>query len=221
MITYTEANAESNFRYLQKTLYPQAKRIDNVKGRSNAYAKVFQDTDADYVYIIPGDHNVNEDFVFEEPKDDNIHVWPSVNRSNQYISYNSGIRLFPVAPLKNHVFDKVDPLLGIDHTFVLETKSASNNQWDYNDFSMFSHIVRENITLRVMMDEGVEHANYEYNKWQEWDLHPAYSRDNIKVFWEFAETLNPNDIPDELFDTYDHLKKMFVESFIKSEVDAR
>lgn len=221
MITYTEANGESNFRHLQTSSYAKAKRIDNVKGRSNAYAKVFQDTDADYVYIVPGDHNVSPEFVFEEPQDDAIHIWPSVNRSNQHISYTSSIKLFPVAFFKNHTFDKVDPLLGISHPVVLEETPASTNQWDYNDFSTFAHVVKENLTLRLMIDQEIAGAKEEYLKWQEWDLHPGYSKDNIKVFWEFAEQLNPNEVSEDLFDTYDQLKKMFVESFIKTEVNTR
>jgi hypothetical protein len=221
MITYTETNGESNFRHAQRTVYPQIKRIDNIKGRSNAYAKVFEDTDADFVYIVSGDHNINPEFKFKEPTDDAVHIWPSVNRSNQYVSYSSGIKLFPVAQFKNHKFDKVDPLLGFDHKVILETDPASTHQWDYNDFAIFSHVVKENIILRVMIDEGINGAVDEYATWQTWDLHPEYSRENIKVFWEFAETLNPNDVPDELFDDYDHLKKMFVDSFIKTEVNAR
>jgi len=221
MITYTETNGESNFRRLQTVVYPQAKRMDNIKGRNNAYAKIFQETTAKYVYIIHGDHSINEDFVFLEPQDDNIHIWPSVNRSNQQVSYNSSIKLFPVAPFKEHEFDKVDPLLGIDHKIVLESTPASNNQWDYNDFSIFAHVVRENIILRVMIDDNIVGALEEYNKWQEWEFHPPYSRENIQTFWEFGETLNPDEVSDDLFNDYDLLKKMFIESFIKTEIDAK
>ena len=42
MITYTETNGDSNFRRLQTVVYPQAKRMDNIKGRNNSYAKIFQ-----------------------------------------------------------------------------------------------------------------------------------------------------------------------------------
>jgi hypothetical protein len=221
MITYTETNGESNFRRLQTVVYPQAKRMDNIKGINNAYAKIFQETTAEYVYIIHGDHSINEDFVFPEPQDDNIHIWPSVNRSNQQVSYNSSIKLFPVAPFKEHEFDKVDPLLGIDHKIVLEATPASNNQWDYSDFSIFAHVVRENIILRVMIDDNIVGALEEYNKWQEWQFHPPYSRENIQTFWEFGETLNPDEVSDDLFNDYDLLKKMFIESFIKTEIDAK
>lgn len=221
MITYTETNGDSNYRFVQKGIYPQIKRIDNVKGRSNAYAKVFQETDADYVYIIPGDHNVNSDFKFEEPVDDNIHVWPSVNRANQILSYGSSIILFPVAPFKNHTFDKVNVLLGINHPISLEATPASTDQWDYSDFSMFSHIVRRNIMLRMMIEENIAGAREEFDRWQDWNSYPPFSGDNIKTFWEFANTLDIADISDDLFDSYDILKKMFVESFIKTEVDAR
>jgi len=221
IITYTETNGESNYRHLQKSIYPQVKRVDNIKGRSNAYAKVFEDTDADYVYIVSGDHNVSTTFKFEEPVDDAIHVWPSINRSNQHPTYTSGIKLFPVAPFKNHVFDKVDPLLGIEHNIVLEVEPASTHQWDYNDFAIFSHVVKENLTLRMMIAEGIHGAKEEYEQWQKWDMHPVFSKDNIKVFWEFAETLDPAEVPEELFDTYDHLKQMFIDSFVKSEISTK
>lgn len=221
IITYTETNGESNFRFIQKNIFPQIKRIDNIKGRSNAYAKVFEDTDADYVYIISGDHNVNLDFKFLEPADDNIHVWPSKNRANQHLSYTSGIRLFPVQPFKSHTFNKVNPLLDITHPIVLETEPASTDQWDYSDFSMFTHIVRRNLTLRMMVEEGINGAQAELDKWKEWDYFPEFSRENIKTFWEFADTLDLNEVPDDLFDSYDILKKMFVESFIKKEINAR
>jgi hypothetical protein len=221
IITYTETNGESNYRFIEKNLYPQVKRIDNIKGRSNAYAKIFEDTDADYVYIVSGDHNVNTDFKFIVPSDDAVHVWPSKNRANQMISYSSGIKLFPVAPFKDHKFNKIDPLLDITHKIVLEKEPGSVDQWDYSDFAMFTHIVKQNLTLRMMIDEQIVGAKEEFEKWQEWEAYPEFSRENIKVFWEFASTLDPYQISESLFDTYDDLKKMFIDSFIKTEINAR
>jgi hypothetical protein len=221
IITYTETNGESNYRFIEKNIYPQIKRVDNIKGRSNAYAKVFEDTDADYVYIVPGDHNVSVDFKFEEPIDDAVHVWPSKNRANQIESYSSGIRLFPVAKFKNHQFNKIDPLLDINHQVILETKIASVDQWDYSDFATFTHVVKQNLILRMMINEGIVGAEEEFKKWQEWDAYPPFSQENIKTFWEFASTLDLYEIPDSLFDTYDDLKKMFIDSFIKTEINAR
>ena len=217
IITYTETNGDSNFRWIKNNLFPEVKRIDNIKGRSNAYKAVFDDTDADYVYIVEGDHNVNPDFKFDVPPDEAVHVWPSVNRSNQWHTYASGIKLFPVQPFKGYEFNKFDVLLGLETPIVLEKGSASAHQWDYTDFAIFSHIARQNLKLRAMISEGIVGAQEEYNKWTEWELHPEYNRENIKTFWDFAETLSLDTLPDDFFDTYDYLKQLFIDSFIKVE----
>ena len=72
-----------------------------------------------------------------------------------------------------------------------------------------------------MIDDKIVGALEEYNKWQEWQFHPPFSRENIQTFWEFGETLNPDEVSDDLFNDYDLLKKMFIESFIKTEIDAK
>lgn len=217
IITYTETNGDSNFRFIKNNIFPEVKRIDNIKGRSNAYKAVFDDTDADYVYIVEGDHNVNVDFKFDAPPDEAVHVWPSVNRSNQWHTYASGIKLFPVKPFKGYEFNKFDILLGLETPIVLERGSASTHQWDYTDFATFSHTTKQNLKLRAMISEEIAGAQEEYDKWMQWELHPEFSRDNIRTFWEFAETLNLDDLPEDFFDNYDQLKQMFIDSFIKVE----
>jgi hypothetical protein len=210
IITYTEANGESNHRFLRR-LYNKTLRVDNVKGIAQAYKKVLEDTTADYVYIVEGDHNVKEDFRFKNIEDDNVHVWPSINRCNQMLTHSSGIKCFPVKHYKNHNFNSVDVLLDIPTGIVWEDIPASYNQYDNTDFHTFSHVVKQNLKLRMMMDAKLPHAQDEYNKWQEWDLNVPYRQPLIKGSWAYAESLDHNNLPENFFNDYDELKKAFVQ----------
>jgi hypothetical protein len=216
-ISYDEPNAELNFDHLL-TKFKDTKRIEGISGISNAYAEVFKQATTDFVYIVEGDNFVLDTFEFSEPIDDNIHAWPCINRSTQTNSFNGGIKLFPVEPMKQHIFNKIDVLLSIDYPCFYEITAGSVHAFDTDEFHTVSHTIKQYLRLSMMRNVGEQGIDEEWNRWITPEWHSPARKDLITKAIEYAKTIKPEDISDDFFDTREVILQIYASSF-KSVVE--
>jgi hypothetical protein len=211
-ISYDEPNAEVNFDCLLDK-FKESKRIEGIDGTSNAYAEVFKQATTDFVYIVEGDNFVLDTFKFTEPVDDNIHAWPCINRSTQTNSFNGGIKLFPVEPMKTHSFNKVDVLLGIDYPCFYEEIAGSVHAFDTDEVHTVSHTIKQYLRLSMMKNVGEPGIDEEWNRWIDPQWHSQARKDLIMQAVEYAKNINPNDIGEDFFDNRAAILQIYNDTF--------
>jgi hypothetical protein len=215
-ISYEEPNADSNFVYVQE-LAPEAKRIQGVKGITNAYAEAGKQATADYVYIVEGDNYIKEGFTFKEFDDGAVHAWPCINRSTQAVSFNGGIKLFPREVLQNTQFNKIDVLM-LDHPVTYEAEPASFHAWDTDGFHTVNHTLKQILRLRMMREAGEPGIDDEWDQWHDKQRHSA-NRELIMRVVEYADELSLDDLAEDFFDNHDIIKSIYETKFKLDDTD--
>jgi hypothetical protein len=216
-ISYEEPNAESNLVYVQE-LAPEVKRVQGVKGISNAYAEVAKQATADYVYIVEADNFIKEGFTFKEYNDELIHVWPAINRSTQSLTFNGGVKLFPLKALQETTFNKIDVLI-LDHPIIFEEEVASYHAWDTDEFHTVSHALKQILRLRMMREAGEPGIEEEWNHWHDKQRHSVARSELIMRVVEYADELSLEDLAEDFFDNHDIIKSIYETKFKLGDTD--
>jgi hypothetical protein len=98
MITYNEPNAEENWLAL-KTRFPNAKRVDGIKGIHNAHKVAASIATTDMFWVVDGDARIVDTFKFDhilaEWEGACVKVWRSQNPVNGLVYGNGGVKLLP------------------------------------------------------------------------------------------------------------------------------
>ena len=98
MITYNEPNANQNWNKL-KDRFPQAIRVDGVKGIHQAHIEAAKRCTTDMIWVVDGDAQVLDDFDFNyvtpDDEKDYVKVWRSRNPINDLEYGYGGIKLLP------------------------------------------------------------------------------------------------------------------------------
>jgi hypothetical protein len=212
-ISYDEPNADVNYDCLLERYKGETVRITDIAGIANAYAEVFKQATTDFVYIVEGDNFVLDTVEFKEPTDDNIHAWPCINRSTQTPSFNGGIKLFPVEPMRGHTFNKIDVLLNIDYPCFYEETAWSVHGFDTDEFHTVSHTIKQYLRLVMMRNVGELGIDEEWERWIDPQWHSLARKDLIMQAIEYAKNIKPEDIGENFFDGRDDLMKIYNDNF--------
>ena len=98
MITYGESNADENFKRL-KEKYPEAKRLNNIKGIHQAHQIAANMCDTEMFWVVDGDAIIDDnfDFSYEVSKWDLdvVHVCDSINPINDLVYGYGAVKLLP------------------------------------------------------------------------------------------------------------------------------
>jgi hypothetical protein len=209
LISFDEVDGDSNWRHLLR-LAPEAVRIHGIKGAATAYQEAASKATKDYFYVVEGDNQMMSEFEFKNIDDGAVHVWPTINRSGQFISYQGCIKAFPTDKFKTHEFCKVDAMLNIDHVpTIFEETPASYHAMDVNSKDSIRHTIKQVLRLRTLIDLGNFWAELELKKWKE-SPHGLQAAD-IKWAIDYAENLDFNTVDDDFYDNYDALDKIVEE----------
>jgi hypothetical protein len=215
LISFDEVDGDSNWRHLLRTV-PTAIRIHGIKGAAAAYHEAASKAKNKYFYVVEGDNQLMPDFEFKNIEDGAVHVWPNINRSGQFSSYQGCIKAFPTDKFKDYEFCKVDTMLNIEHVpIVFEEIPASWHGFDVNSKDTIRHTIKQVLRLRTLIEFGNFYSQLELNKWKEYP-HSIQSAD-IKWAIEYAEKMDLNSIDDDFYDNYDALDKI-VEEYMSVRV---
>jgi hypothetical protein len=163
-ISYNEPNADDNYRLLTDR-FPRAKRVHGVKGIHQAHIEAAKLCTTNMFFVVDGDAQVLEDFVFEHqvPKwqRDQVFVWRSRNPINDLEYGYGGIKLFPVRETLNMDVTKTDMTTSISPKFNAMESVSNITTFNTDAFSTWKSAFREccklaSKTIRGQVDNETE-----------------------------------------------------------------
>jgi hypothetical protein len=145
-ISYNEPNADKHYEQLLKR-YPQAKRVDGVKGIHQAHIEAAKLCDTTMFWVIDGDAELLDDFILEYqvPKwqKDNVFVWRSRNPVNNLEYGYGGVKLFPVKETLEMDVTKTDMTTSISTKFNAMPEVSNNTVFNTTEFNTWKSAFRE------------------------------------------------------------------------------
>ena len=115
-ISYNEPNAEANW-YRLLEVFPDAKRVKNVKGIFEAHKRAAEVATTDMFYVVDGDAEIIDSWKFDYKPNvfdmDCVHLWTSLNPINDLEYGYGGVKLFPRQMLLDATTWRVDLTTGL------------------------------------------------------------------------------------------------------------
>ena len=115
-ISYKELNAEANW-YRLLEVFPEAKRVKNVKGIFEAHKRAAEIATTDMFYVVDGDAEIIDSWKFDFRPNvfdmDCVHLWTSLNPINDLEYGYGGVKLFPRQLLLDATTWRVDLTTGL------------------------------------------------------------------------------------------------------------
>ena len=171
MITYNEPNADENWNKL-KDKFPQAKRVDGVKGIHQAHIEAAKKCTTDMIWIVDGDAQVldNFDFTYVTPDNekDYVKVWRSKNPINDLEYGYGGIKLLPRVRTECMDVSKPDMTTSISRHFK-PIKIVSNiTAFNTDPFKAWRSAFREccKLSSKVIDRQKNEETEHRLHVWQ-------------------------------------------------------
>jgi hypothetical protein len=122
-ISYHELNSEENYKNLL-IRYPNAKRVDGVKGIHQAHIEAAKQVSTEMFYVVDGDAQIMNEFTFDYqiPYYDinakrTVYVWQSQNPINGLTYGYGGVKLLPTVLTINMDLTKPDMTTSISKLF--------------------------------------------------------------------------------------------------------
>lgn len=145
-ISYDEPNADQNYEKL-KERYPNAKRVDGVKGIHKAHITAAKLCNTDYFWVVDGDNTLVDDFQFDysvnfyEPC--KVRVWRCENPINELIYGYGGVKLLPRMYTILMNTDTADMSTSISTSYEPVFKLSSITNFNTSEFHTWRSAFRE------------------------------------------------------------------------------
>tara|TARA_B100000929_G_scaffold286704_1_gene272269 strand:+ start:347 stop:1504 length:1158 start_codon:yes stop_codon:yes gene_type:complete len=159
-LSNNETFADGNFELLQER-FPDAKRVNGVKGIFNAHKRASEIVDTSMVYIVDADAELTDDFDFSyvPPESDRgfAHVWRSVNPVNGLQYGYGGVKLFPTKMMRASEFWRVDFTTTFSEGLKLMPGTSNISRFNTSAFETWRSAFRECAKLASsIIDESSE-----------------------------------------------------------------
>ena len=145
-ISYYEPNADANYNKL-KERFPNAKRIDGVKGIHQAHIKAAEIASSSNFWVVDGDADIEDSFNFDYPVSkqdkDTVYVWESRNPINDLIYGYGGVKLLPRELTANMDIQNPDMTTSISDSFKIISKISNVTKFNVDEFSTWRSAFRE------------------------------------------------------------------------------
>ncbi len=145
-ISYNEPNADENYKKLTDR-FPQAQRIDGVKGIHQAHIAAAKSAQTELFYVVDGDAIVVEDFNFNYAvpryERSHVHVWRSRNPLNNLEYGYGGIKLLPRIKTLNMDTTSADMTTSISNNFKVINKVSNITAFNTDPFNTWKSAFRE------------------------------------------------------------------------------
>jgi hypothetical protein len=157
MITYDEPNAEENWVKL-KNKYPNAKRVDKVKGIHNAHKTAASIVETDLFWVVDGDSEILESFKFNHIpapwEHDMVKVWRSQNPVNGLVYGYGGVKLLPKYLTLLVDVNTPDMTTSISKKFSIMSEVSNTSNFNTDPFSAWKSGFRECCKLASKVIDG-------------------------------------------------------------------
>lgn len=155
-ISYKEPNAEANW-YRVLELFPNAKRVKNVKGIFEAHKRAAEIASTDMFYVVDGDAELVDNWKFDYKPNvfelDCVHLWTSINPINDLEYGWGGVKLFPRRLLLDAETWKVDLTTGLGKLKYIN-KISNVTSFNSDDFGTWRSAFRECAKLSSSLYQG-------------------------------------------------------------------
>ena len=184
MISYNEPNAEKNWENL-KQKFPRAKRVHGVKGIPKAHVEAAKLCTTDLIWIVDGDAEIVNDFVFDyvspEHEKDYVKVWRSINPINGLEYGYGGVKLFPRLATLNMDITKPDMTTSISRHFKPIKVVSNITAFNTDAFSAWKSGFREccKLASAIIDRQKQDETNHRLDVW-------CSDADNTIPFSKFA-----------------------------------
>lgn len=186
-ISNGETNADNNYELL-KQRYPQAKRVDKVKGIHQAHIEAANLCDTEMFWVVDGDAEILETFHFDHQiaKYDvdgrsTVYVWRSYNPVNGLIYGYGGVKLLPTKLTRNIDTTSADMTTSISKNFKAMNEMSNKTVFNTDPFSAWRSGFRECVKLasRTIDRQNEEETQFRLQAWCERGIDKPYGEYSI------------------------------------------
>ena len=170
MITYNEPNAEENWQALKKR-FPQAKRVDKIKGIHNAHKAAADLVETDMFWVVDGDAEIVSTFNFtyktKHSDEDRVHVWRSINPVNGLEYGYGGVKLLPKNLTSAVDVNSPDMTTSISDKFKIFDEVSNITKFNTDPFNTWKSAFRECVKLssKIIKRQNDEETNMRLDVW--------------------------------------------------------
>lgn len=155
-ISYKEPNAEANW-YRLLEIFPNAKRVKNVKGIFEAHKRAAEIATTEMFYVVDGDAELVDNWKFDFKPNvfdmDCVHLWTSINPINDLEYGWGGIKLFPRQLLLDAQTWRVDLTTGLGKLKYIN-KVSNITSFNSDPFGTWRSAFRECAKLSSSLYQG-------------------------------------------------------------------
>lgn len=147
-LSYGEHNADENWQTLKQE-FPNAKRIDGIKGIHEAHRKAACKSFTKMFWVVDADAKIINDFkfkihsAFREIRDDTVYVWRAQNPVNGLIYGYGGVKLLPKKLVKNMIDDTCDVTTSVSDNFMPMPEISNVTAFNTDSFNAWKSAFRE------------------------------------------------------------------------------
>lgn len=155
-ISYNEPNAEANW-YRVLEIFPDAKRVKNVKGIFEAHKRAAEIATTSMFYVVDGDAELVDNWKFDFKPEvfdmDCVHLWTSINPINDLEYGWGGVKLFPRQLLLDATTWQTDLTMGLGKLKYIN-KVSNVTAFNTDKFGTWRSAFRECAKLSSSLYQG-------------------------------------------------------------------
>ena len=190
-ISYYEPNAEQNFDDLYSRFNTigvfgdRVKHVSNVKGIHNAHIEAAKLVNTDYFFVVDGDAQILDSFVFDYTVpnlvDNIVHVYHSKNPINDLTYGYGGVKLLPTKLTRNMDITTTDMTTSISNKFKVINEVSNITAFDTDEFSTWKSAFREcaKLASKTRNRQDEEETNARLKTWTTYAT-GSYKRDALR-----------------------------------------
>ena len=190
-ISYNEPNARQNFDDLYSRFNTigvfgdRVKRVSNVKGIHNAHIEAAKLVNTDYFFVVDGDAQILDSFVFDYTVpnlvDNIVHVYHSKNPINDLTYGYGGVKLLPTKLTRNMDITTTDMTTSISNKFKVINEVSNITAFDTDEFSTWKSAFREcaKLSSKTINRQDEEETNARLKTWTTYAT-GSYKRDALR-----------------------------------------
>jgi hypothetical protein len=169
-ISYNEPNAEANW-YRVLEIFPDAKRVKNVKGIFEAHKRAAEIATTSMFYVVDGDAELVDNWKFNFKPEvfdmDCVHLWTSINPINDLEYGWGGVKLFPRQLLLDATTWQTDLTMGLGKLKYIN-KVSNVTAFNTDPFGTWRSAFRECAKLSSSLYQGTNTTAETEQRLQTW-----------------------------------------------------
>jgi hypothetical protein len=169
-ISYNEPNAEANW-YRVLEIFPDAKRVKNVKGIFEAHKRAAEVATTSMFYVVDGDAELVDNWKFDFKPEvfdmDCVHLWTSINPINDLEYGWGGVKLFPRQLLLDATTWQTDLTMGLGKLKYIN-KVSNITSFNTDTFGTWRSAFRECAKLSSSLYQGTTTPTETENRLHTW-----------------------------------------------------